>query len=40
MEATEAAGMKTATPEKGNRHARSHDNHPSPEIRREQRPRV
>jgi len=31
---------ETPTPNPGKRHARSHDNHPSPEIRREQRSRV
>jgi len=31
---------ETPTPNTGKSHARSHDNHPSPEIRREQRPRV
>jgi len=31
---------ETPTPNPGKSHARSHDNHPSPVIRREQRPRV
>ena len=31
---------ETPTPSTGKSHARRHDNHPNPEIRREQRPRV
>jgi len=31
---------ETPTLDSGKGHARSHDNHPSPEISREQRPRV